>query len=82
MGWTGVSGGEGVDCTFWDVGERFVPDRQQRQQVEEQSDERPDQQTTAAETQREYTPWEYAALTGEEISDTVNMPVDKHGDQT
>lgn len=38
--------------TFRDVGERFVPDRHQRQQVEEESDERPDQQTTAAETHR------------------------------
>lgn len=38
--------------TFRDVGERFVPDRHQRQQVEEESDERPDQQTTAADTQR------------------------------
>lgn len=38
--------------TFRDVGERFVPDRHQRHEVEEESDERPDQQTTAAETHR------------------------------
>lgn len=41
-----------TSSTFWDVGERFVPHRQQSQQVEEEGDECPDQQTTAAETHR------------------------------